>query len=160
MSEQNIQLSSPWVLFYREVEALFAQDPDVKVKLEDDSYTLRIFVESDLKADAIRKLLPRSKQFGNVTLNIEVVPADAEETYFILLRRAFEGNGALADIINGKIIDHDVSYFMFKKEVVQYYGDNGADPNGLISTLYADIAEDVIGSDAENYFSTTNEDSK
>ena len=35
MAKEKVSLSSPWVLYYRKLQAFFEQDPDVEVKLEE-----------------------------------------------------------------------------------------------------------------------------
>ena len=154
----KVGLSSPWVIYFREVEALFAQDPDIKVELNDDTYELNIYVESAVKAEALAQLLPDKKEFGNVILNIAVIPADNEPTKAELMRRAFAGNPALKEIVNAKLIVAPVSYAVFEKKVVQYFSDDASDLHGLTSTLYQDIAKDVIGEEADLYFCTSTED--
>ena len=31
MMNEKLKLSSPWMIFYKEIDALFKEDPDVKV---------------------------------------------------------------------------------------------------------------------------------
>lgn len=155
----KVGLSSPWVIYFRKVEALFAQDPDVKVELDNESYELKIYVESPVKAEAIQQLLPNEKAFGNVTLKISVIPADLESAdKAALIRRAFEGNPALVDIVHTEIIVAPVDYVIFQKKVVQYFSDDTSDLHGLTSTLYEDIARDVLGMEADLYYCTSTED--
>ena len=71
-----MKLSSPWVEFYREIEALFAQDDEVKVVYEEEKNEVKLYVENARKADALAQLLPTEKTFGNVVLKITVIPAN------------------------------------------------------------------------------------
>ena len=38
-----INLSAPWVLFYREIEALFKEDPAVRVEYDEANQTISCF---------------------------------------------------------------------------------------------------------------------
>ena len=97
MKELNI--SSPWVIFCKEVDALFKNDPDVMVDYNGEGTRVVVRVEGAEKADALSKLLPRSRTFGNVTVRVEVIPANmVEENKVDLFRKAFEGNPAMSFI--------------------------------------------------------------
>ena len=45
-------------------------------------------------------------------------------------------------------------YVLFKKEVVQYDSDDISDFHGVCSTLYQDLAKEIIGEDEGIYFCT------
>lgn len=170
----RLNLSSPWVLFYHEVDVFFKPDPYVNVVLDDkDPNDLKLFIYVDEyaaccegKAEAIRKLLPQKKDFGLQALWITVVPSsefvvrafnkannsiackgyfDLPNTVDELLRTAFCTNQALDDI--KKIIgvfSNPIYYVIFSKKVVQYFTDELSDANGVRSTLYQDIAKDIF----------------
>lgn len=153
----SVKLSSPWINFYREIQALFKDDPDIKIDYNDEEKVIKLFVEGDEKADALMRLLPTEKSFGNVVIRIQVVPAnDSDVSRVELFQKAFEGNPVLSYI---KTVDpapfvFGASYVVFKNKVVQYFNDDLSDVNGLRSTLYQDIAEDVFGICDNTYFST------
>ena len=114
-----------------------------------------LLVKGTAKADALSKLLPTEKTFGDVTLKITVVPANEDETdRFTLIKRAFAGNEAVSDIIEANVFGNDMRYVLFEKEVVQYENDDISDFNGVCSTLYQDLAKDIIGEDEGIYFCT------
>ena len=52
----KIGLSSPWVVYYREVNALFGQDPEIHVVFDEDKNELKLFVDNSSKAEALREL--------------------------------------------------------------------------------------------------------
>lgn len=139
-----LKLSSPWQVFHHKVNALFEQDPEVSVILDEEAYVLKIFVDNPIKADAISKLLPVEKVFGNVTLKIEVIPSNGQGTAD-LFRTAFSGNPAVSYVEH---IDTPMTgaldFVVFQNKVVQYYCDNMLDINGFCSTLFQDIAKDVF----------------
>lgn len=144
---KNVGLASPWVIFYHEIQALFKEDKDIKITFDEDNYIIKLYVTGTDKAEALEKLLPQEKQFGNVTLKIMIIPANnTDPTYKELYERAFAGNPVFSYASNGyNGITADNTYIVFKKEVVQYYNDSLKDINGVCSTLHQEIAKDVFG---------------
>lgn len=150
-----MKLSAPWVEFYRELEALFAQDPEVKVVYEEENNEVKLFVETARKADALTQLLPAEKTFGNVTMKITVVPANnLEVSKADLIAEAFDGNPALSYVQHVNAVVGAFDYAVFQNKVVQFFDDNLSDINGNKSTLYENIAKDVFGSDIGVFFCT------
>lgn len=150
-----MKLSSPWVEFYREIEALFAQDDDVKVMYDEENNEVKLYVDNVRKADALTQLLPTEKTFGNVTLKVTVVPAnDAEVSKADLIAEAFDGNPALSYVQHVEAVIGSFDYAVFQNKVVQFFDDNLSDINGNKSTLYESIARDIFGTDAGVFFCT------
>ena len=147
---------SPWIGYYKEIKSLFQEDYTVKVKYDDSKNTIKLYVEDEEKADALAQLLPNRKVFGNITINIDVIPANKVETPKIdLFRKAFEGNGAVAYIETVDNVSSNAFHFVvFQPEIVQYYNDDLSDINGLRSTLYQDIAKEIFGEREGIYFCT------
>ena len=139
-------ISSPWVIFYREVVEMFKADPHVHVVFDNDECLLKLYVDTPRKAAAVQKYMPDFKQYGNVTLHIEVIPANgiADQTD-VTLCDLFEGNAALNYIkkIQG-IFRDNMTYVVFANKVVQYFSDNLCDVYGNTSTLYECIARDIF----------------
>ena len=153
---KNVKLAAPWVTYFRKIEALFGADPDVDVRLDEEKKVITLYVSGEDKADAIAQLLPFQKEFGNVTVQINVVPANREEYQTIdLINLAFKGNPNLSYIetVDG-IFSNKINYVVFKNEVVQYFNDNLNDIHGLTSTLYQDIAKDIFGTNKDVCFCT------
>lgn len=145
MSEKKLNLSPPWVEFYHEMEAMFKHDPGVEVTYDEDENIVTLFVEGAAKAEALTELLPAEKTFGNITVLINVVPANSERSKISLFQDAFQGNPAFAYAITlDDVFTNPISYVIFKKEVVQYYNDDLSDPHGFESTLYETIANDIF----------------
>lgn len=145
-----IKKSAPWVTYYREVDELFKKDEEVFVVLDEENVELRIYVNNQSKASAIQYLLPTEKEFGNVILKIEVIPANGmkirnvDETNILdIVCDAFRENDAVY-MVTGVRSMFDLIYVIFRKEVVQYFDDNLGDINGNCSTLYEVIARDVF----------------
>lgn len=140
-----INLSAPWVLFYREIEALFKEDPAVRVEYDEANQTIRLYVEGEEKADALAQLLPTVRTFGDVVVKVVVIPANLKgPSKLQLFQKAFEGNPALAFIQGGSSGVFDLNYVVFKSKVVQFKSDDIGDVNGLTSTLYQNIAKDLF----------------
>lgn len=140
----KVGLSTPWVTYARKVNALFEEDPEVLVDYDIEGPTLTIYVENAAKADALEQLLPATKEFGNVTLNIKVVPANSQ-TKVSLFRNAFAGNPIINKIETVEIAPGSpVNYVIFAREVVSFFNDDLGDYFGAESTLYENLARDVF----------------
>ena len=144
----KLKLSSPWSIFYKEVSAMFEYDPDVSVVFDEDEMNLKLYVNNADKADALMQLIPHERDFGNVSMQIEIVPADnvVHSSSANLFERAFFRNEALAFVreIKGIAGFPNITYVVFVKRVVQYYTDNLSDIYGITSTLYQNIAQDIF----------------
>lgn len=169
--EEKLKLSPPWITYCHKVKKLFENDKDV-LRIEADEafaeYTnvreetdetrpfLRIFVGDPYKADAIAKLLPEEKKFGNVTLKICVIPAYKKEDPYVLLKTAFRNNPIVEKIGHLNVPGREpMDYVMFKPEVVQFYNDNLSDPYGNETTLYQTIASEVLKQPLGVFFCTS-----
>ncbi len=150
----GLKISAPWILYYKAIEALFAKDQAVKTAYDDENKVIKLYVDGDRKAEALAQLLPKEKNFGDVIVKIEVIPANEMKTQADLFKAAFEGNGAFAYIAkNTDPLLGNAYYLVFRKKVVQYWGDNLNDIKGNISTLFEDIARTVF-EDSEVFFCT------
>lgn len=158
---EKLKLSSPWVNYFHEIEALFGQDPDINIVYDEETPEINLYVENADKADALTKLLPAEKVFGRVVLKLTVIPANnVNSSDSSLFQKAFEGNPVFSYIknIEGDFFKFPASYVVFKNKVVQYFNDDLSDVNGFRSTLYQEIAKDVFGNTNGIYFCTDTED--
>ena len=166
----TLKLSSPWVEYYRKISALFAGDPDIRIVFDEEEPNLRIYVDNDRKARAMDALVGTEKVFGNVKLKIEVIPANNKVELLsattgytktekeTLAGALFQGNSAVKSIHDiENYFEGTVTYIIFEKKVVQYFDDNLGSFYGLKSTLYEDIAKDVLSPVAGVYYCTSNE---
>ena len=152
---ENFDLSSPWVIYSKKIQKLFEADKTIVFQYVDTPPELKIFVEGAQKADALSKLLPTEKTFGNVTLKITVISADAGEDRVTLIKAAFENNPIVDHIRKVDMVGGGTAtYVSFAKEVVQFFDDDLSDENGYCSTLYQELAKDVLGEKGEVYFCT------
>lgn len=165
----KLKMLSPWMVFYREVDAMFKKDPEVQVVYDEDAQVIKLFVENIDKADALVQILPEEKEFGNVTVQIAVIPANnllRSSSIDIpgfpcltsegLFKRAFWRNEAVWSVETTKDIPGFpcLTYVVFSKEVVQYFTDNLGDYHGITSTLYQNIAKDIFINTEGVYFCT------
>ena len=155
---KEIKLSPPWVTYYRELEELFSQDPEVTVKFDEDKLQIKLLVANTDKAYALSMLLNPSKEFGNVTVTIDVIPSnDGEKSSFELMQMAFKGNPVCSQIkAMTDFTGNEINYVAFKSEVAQFYNDDLSDLNGNKSMLYKNIAEDVFKEHEGIFFCTDN----
>ena len=152
----KINLSSPWANYCKEVEALFKEDKEVSIVFDNQKPEIKLFVGNPKKASALEKLLPKEKNFGNVTLKITIVPGN-EKPYRMadVFEDAFKGNPALAFVKEVPVIvGAPVTYVIFAKKVVQYFNDDLHDLYGLKSTLYQDIAKNVFNEFGDVFYGT------
>ena len=161
MEEKNtemvgeLQMSPPWVTYWRELQALFEGDHDVDLKFNEDEYTIDIRVRGATKADALGMLLPVEKEFGNVTLHINVIPANYEFTKPELFYSALRDNPNFAFVANvPDVMSNPISYVVFKKKIAQFFNDNLGDVHGNTSMLYEDIARNVFDEHNGIFFCT------
>ena len=142
--------SSPWVTYYKEVDALFKKDKEVLVVFDEENIELKIYVDNQEKASAIQYLIPNEKNFGNVILKIKVIPSNGKQLRDVrttnivdIASDVFRGNNAVFAVTDVRAV-FDLVYVIFRKEVAQYFDDNIGDINGNCSTLYEAIARDVF----------------
>lgn len=152
-----VNLQSPWVTFAEEIKELFKDDPQIHYEY-DGQYEVKLYVDDAEKADALMKLIPPLKVFGNVTLKITVIPADAEGTQDTkaLFEKAFAGNPVLSFVAtqDDPSVGPVATYVVFENKVVQFYNDDLSDYYRNKSTLYQDIALEVFGDKFGAYFCT------
>ena len=158
MEEKKLDLSAPQYLYEKKIRTLFREDDEVNVEpleqFTDTTYNLKIKVDNHYKAEAIEKLLPSKVTFGNTEVYIEIVPSNVTPSKIDLIKTAFEGNKALSFIGSSDVYSNPIHYVTFKKKVVQYYNDSMDNPYGLCSTLYQNIAKEVLGEDEGIFYCT------
>lgn len=155
---EHIKLSPPWITFANEVKALFDRDKEVIVTFDENDNSLKLFVDNEAKADALTKLLPEKKDFGNIVVTITVIPSNREKTQIDLFKDAFAGNPVMSFATAYDTPFGNINYVVFEKRVVQFFNDQMNDINQNKTTLYENIARDVFGSDAKVYFCTDADD--
>lgn len=160
----HFALEAPWETFKKMVWNLFAQDPEIDVAdtlIEGDDdcdYVLNIEVKNHAKFEALDRVMPQYKIFGNVVLKIVLFDVEniGVNPGVALFETIFKGNPILQDVKN--VVDAagaSHGYVRFKPEVVQFFDDNLADYSGNWSGLAEDIAREVFENDSTGmYFCT------
>lgn len=152
----KLKLSAPWTTYYRQIQALFKHDKEIRVIFDENERNIKLYVDNETKAAALTKLLPETVTFGNVSLNVTVIPSnmDAEDNKqeiefkddIDLVQAALDGNGAVAQFYPIEyVFSNRLLYVAFQKEVVQFFNDDLSDIRGMCSTLYANIANEIFG---------------
>ena len=155
--EKKSELSPPWWEFYHKLDAMFGSDPEIHMEFNDDDEDkeIKMFVDSQAKADALMQVLPMEKDYGNVKLKLTIVPSDKAGSIAQLYKTIFNGNPVFSDAVE---VDQPgyphFSYVVFKPLIVQFYDDNLMDVNGNVTTLHQDIARDLFESKDGVYFCT------
>lgn len=153
MTDVRLKLSPPWVTYVNKLQALFDGDPQIAFNINYQGVngpSVVLACNNGDKVAALLKLLPEEVEFGNVILSIEVdgpVSNRAFTSAKELYDTAFGGNPAFAYAICPTAEGYhfiDLTYIIFKNCVVQFFNDNLNDAHGLISTLYQEIANDVL----------------
>ena len=142
----NLGLSTPWMTFAREINALFENDPDVaSVVYDNDNRVIKLYVNNNAKADALDRILPNEKTFGNVSVKISIIPSNEDDSPAALFRTAFAGNPIVDSIETVPFTEGGaVDYVIFARQVVSFFNDDMSDYFGAESTLYEDIARNVF----------------
>ena len=144
---EKLTLSPPWEIYASELEALFGSDPEIKiVREENGAHVVKLYVANTDKANALTVLLPEEVTFGNVTMQIIVVPPNTTNNDIAdLFKAAFNGNPAFCEMLTFETpITGKVNYAVFAGELVQFFNDDLRSPYGIETTIYEDIAREVF----------------
>lgn len=151
MADIKFKLSPPWATYVNMIKAMFGDDPEVTIKYDEDIKSVDIFVADEYKSAAIEYLLPYQKEFGNVILYINVVPANGKQLMIEkwsgkdLFDIAFKNNPVFVFAKEVRTLyNYPFTFVIFKNKVVQFFNDNLNDVHGLTSTLYQTIAEELF----------------
>lgn len=164
MSEPRLKILPPWSTYINKIQALFDGDPQIacNVNYAGSSPSIVLACNNGDKVAALQKVLPSEVKFGGVTLTIGVdgVPSNrAFANKKELFDTLFERNPAYAYSISPMDDGYNwfaMTYVVFKNCVVQFFNDNLNDCHGVISTLYEDIAREILTGDGASgcYFNT------
>lgn len=147
MEPKKVSLSAPWNMYVRQVKAMFGRDPDISIVYDEGELTLTLYVKSPIKAEAIQRLLPYERSWGETKLVISVIPDNLDsipvETLF---KSAFAGNPVFVGVesVQPEGCSNAFTFVTFANEVIQMWNDNLSDPNGLTSDLLQNIAPEVF----------------
>ena len=156
----RLNLSPPWLIYYAQMQAFFKHDPTIRVLYDDEEYEIKVYVDDEIKADFLTHYLKPEVDYGNVKLKITVIPANVPKNSFegcslSPFEIMFFDNEAVSYIHTvDNIFVKNMTYVVFKNEVVQFFTDDISDINGLTSTLYEDIAREIFINNEGVFFCT------
>lgn len=164
MADIRLKISPPWITAINKIEALFDGDPQIACNVNTSSGSPSIILSCNNgdKVTALQQILPTEIDFGNVKLTVGVDGIPSNRTFVSkkeLYDVAFSKNPAYAYSIcpvEEGYYFFNLTYVVFKNCVVQFFNDNLNDAHGVISTLYQDIADEILdGPGTQNvYFCT------
>lgn len=158
MEIKNVGILAPWTTYYKKVNELFKDDEEVNVVWDAENMAIKLYVSNAKKADALAKIMPTEREFGDIIVTITVYPPNGKETIADLFRTAFEGNEKVVEIFTvPDDMTYSPTYVIFKKEVIQFFNDNLNDAHGNLSTLSEEIAREVFRNSGNVFFCTDNE---
>ena len=164
MADVRLKVSPPWITYIHKVEALFDGDPQIACNVEysTPNPSITLACNNGDKVAALLQILPTEVPFGGVTLKVNVDGVPSNRAFVNkkeLFETAFEKNPAFAYVVSP--VDDGYAWFsmvyvVFKNCVVQFFNDNLNDCHGVLSTLYQDIAEEILTGEAVNgvFFNT------
>lgn len=160
-----VKLSPPWFTFANEVKYTYGKSPYIRVKdlvQVGNNYELKIYVCDDTVADALRQVLPLSKDFGGVIVNIIVynsskVPVPVKNIVYTpktlartLCKALYENPLFVGTILTeGKLTPEQIGILgqvvvIIKKRIVQFYDDNISDIcsnyNQIAATTFTNVS--------------------
>ena len=161
MKEVRLKMSPPWVVVIKKLEALFDGDPQIafNVDYSGDNPSVTLACNNGDKVAALLRILPEKYEFGNVDLEVAIDGTPSNIAFANkkeLFETAFKGNPVFATAVSPTDDGYawfSMVYVIFQNHVVQFFADNIADAHGVISTLYEDIARELLRSDGV-YFCT------
>lgn len=156
---EKLKMQSPWITHYEKIRELFKNDPSIKVTWDDNTATVNMYIDNPKKAEALAKYMPAKKVFGNVTMNINIIPSNGKcDSYYWTdnpMEIIFDNNPIFHFIKSfSEIFVNPITYVVFAKEVIQFYNDNLGDLYGNTSCLAADLARDVFENDDGFFYCT------
>lgn len=164
MDNARLKILAPWTIYIKKVQALFDGDPQIacNVDYSGKSPSIVLSCNNGDKVAALQLILPDEVNYGGVTLKINVDGVPSNRAFWNkkeLFETAFEKNPVFSMAISPVEDGYnwfDVTYVIFKNCVVQFFADNLNDAHGVISTLYQDIAAEILtGTGAQGvYFNT------
>jgi len=164
MADVRLKISPPWVTYINKVQALFDGDPQIvcNVNYGSNHPSIVLACNNGDKVTALQQILPTEVTFGGITLEISVDGVPSNRVFISkkeLFETAFYKNPAFAYAASPADDGYawfSMTYVVFKNCVVQFFNDNLNDCHGIVSTLYQDIADEILTGEAVQgvYFNT------
>lgn len=160
--KERLKILPPWSIYIKKLMALFDGDPQITCSTDFSGKHPAIILacSNGDKVTALQQILPTEVNYGNVTLKISIDGTPTDRAFVSkkeLFETVFNGNPAFAYVVTPSVEWFPpMTYVVFKNCVVQFFSDNLNDCHGITSTLYQDIAEEVLTGNAVDgvYFNT------
>lgn len=153
----NVRLSPPWMTYYKELQMLLGRDREIFLVFDQEEMKVKVYVDNIAKAEALEQVLVKSKTFGNVTVQVEVIPSN-NIRYTAggnVYDDAFDGNPAYSYSRETVLpVISRLCYVVWAREIVQFFNDDLGDVNGNATMLYEQIARDVLNAEPGVYHCT------
>lgn len=165
MNDVRLKILPPWSIVIRKFEALFDGDPQIacNTNFSGSNPAIVLACNNGDKVTALQQILPEEITFGGVTLKVAVDGTPSNRAFTNkkeLFEVAFSGNPAFAYAVSPADDGYNwfsMVYVVFNNTVVQFFADNLNDCHGIISTLYQDIATELLtGPAVQGVFFNTN----
>ena len=148
----RLKILPPWTIAIRKFEALFDGDPQIACNcyFSGEHPEIVLSCNNGDKVTALQQILPEEISFGNIALKVAVDGTPSNRAFASkveLFDTAFHGNPAYAYSVCPAEEGYQwigTTYVVFKNCVVQFAADNLNDCHGIISTLYQDIADELL----------------
>lgn len=147
MNNPVLKMQPPWITYFNKINAMFKDDPDIKVEFNESNANPKVslYVENHTKAEALQQLLGTEKKFGNITLTIDVIPANKVfKSEVDLLNIVFDGNPIVNQIATYDVFGAEMTFCEFRKEVIQFPNDDCSDLYGNFNGLAEDLARELF----------------
>lgn len=164
MEKVRVKILPPWITFIHKIQALFDGDPQIACNVDYSGAHPAIVLACNNgdKVTALQQILPTEIEYGGVILEIAIDGTPSNRSFTTkkeLFEVAFDRNPAFAYAVCPVEDGYNwfaATYIVFKNCVVQFFNDNLNDCHGVLSTLYEDIAREVLTGDAVQgvYFNT------
>lgn len=165
MTDVRLKISPPWITHIHMIQVLFDGDPQIACNVGTDKGGepfITLACNNGDKVTALQQILPTEVMFGNIPLHITIDGIPSNRAFVSkkeLFEVAFAKNPAFAYAVAPADDGYNwfsMVYIVFKNCVVQFFNDNLNDCHGVLSTLYEDIAREVLTGNAVQgvYFNT------
>ena len=151
-TDVRLKILPPWSIYIKKIQALFDGDPQIACNVDYNSESPSIILSCNNgdKVAALMQILPDEFRFGNVVFEVLIDGMPSNRAFLNkkeLFETAFEKNPVFSCAVSP--IDDGYNWFamtyvIFKNCVVQFFADNLNDAHGVISTLYQDIASEIL----------------
>jgi hypothetical protein len=154
---QTLGLQSPWYTLYNKIVSMFGGDEELTIsnitettKAAENAkatYTITISSANAVKLQAIEKILKHEFPMGNIVVKIAFVYEESKNSDITAadFKNAFTGNPIMSNI---KTIEtpwkSEMTFVLFKREVIQFYNDDITDLYGNFNGLAEDIARELF----------------